>query len=496
MSAVAETEAKPRVILVDLSALFWSAWHSSAEDAASQARVRTLEAVKRCANGGGLVAICCDSGKSFRKEIAPTYKAQRPERDHASLAELDRTKERLAADGYLLWMVDGFEADDVIATATREAGRRGHEVRICSADKDLMQLLGPGVELLRTHTWKTMEGGDVRRDFGIEVSQLGDWLALVGDKSDNIAGCPGVGPKTATALLAKCGTLAGIWEALEDAGLAGRVMTPAIDASLRKNVIAVETARKLVDLRINVPIAFDEIYVERKPQRLSEEEIDMDETIEVQPLPPKETVPPAAAKVEPSGSPSATTPPAAPVSSNGNGGDAVSVTALVPVEYKRQLEPVNMGSAYKLGKALYESRLYNRFPTAEAIFAVIMRGREMGLGALTALDAFHVIEGRPAPHAYLIIARAKADPDCEFFQCVETTSTSSTWKTKNRHNPEVTTFTYTIKDAELAGLTSKGGNWQKRPAEMLRKTAGVQLARMEYPDAALGLYAVEEMEGA
>lgn len=479
MTAAAETAPAPKVVLVDLSALFWSAWHSSAEEAASAARTRTLEAVARCRLEGALIAICCDGANGFRKKIAPAYKAQRPERDHASLGELARTKDRLRADGYLLWEVETFEADDVIATALGMAHERGHEVRICSADKDLMQLLGPGVELMRTHTWKLMVADDVRKDFGIEAPQMVEWLALVGDKADNIAGCPGVGPKTATALLTKHGSLDGLWEALEAAGPTGRVMTPAVDANLRKSVIAVETAKKLIRLRADVPIAFDEIYERREPQPLAEEEIDMGETPEEaapQTVEPERTPPPAQ--------------PAAPAV------EAESV-ALVPAEYARQLEPTSMGTAYKLAKALYASRLYSRFPTAEAIFAVVCRGREMGVGALTALDSFHIIEGKPSPSAHFIIARAKAHPDCEYLQCIETTASASTWETKNRRNPQPTRLTYTIEDAQAAGLLGgKPGNWQKRPAEMLRKTAGVQLARMEYPEAALGLYAVEEMEGA
>ena len=125
--------------------------------------------------------------------------------------------------------------------------------------------------------------------------------------------------------------------------------------------------------------------------------------------------------------------------------------------------------------------------------AVIIRGREMGLGALIALDSMHVIEGRPSPSAHLIIARAKAHPDCEYLQCLETTPTRSVWETKNRRNPKPTKLEYTIEQAAQAGLTSRGGNWKARPAEMLRKSCGVQLARLEYPDAALGLVCPEEM---
>src|SRR4029079_12194331 len=115
----------------------------------------TIDGVTRCAkrDPNALVAICLDSRRSWRKEFSSTYKAQRERLANDFYATLDQVKDRLRADGYLLWEAEGFEADDVIATATDEAVRRGHEVAICSADKDLMQLLRPGVKQLRTHDW-------------------------------------------------------------------------------------------------------------------------------------------------------------------------------------------------------------------------------------------------------------------------------------------------------------------------------------------------------
>ena len=132
--------------------------------------------------------------------------------------------------------------------------------------------------------------------------------------------------------------------------------------------------------------------------------------------------------------------------------------------------------------------------------AVIIRGRELGLGALTSLDSFHLIEGRPSPHAYLMIARAKADPDCEYLYCEETKEETATWVTKNKRNPKETRLTYTLAQAKASGLVKTGqsgrpNQWMIRPAEMVRKTCGVQLARMEYPAAVMGLYAWEEMGG-
>jgi hypothetical protein len=117
----------------------------------------------------------------------------------------------------------------------------------------------------------------------------------------------------------------------------------------------------------------------------------------------------------------------------------------------------------------------------------------MGLGALTALDTIVMIKGKPALSAHLIIARAKQHPDCLFFQLVSSDDKAATWATQRRGNPEQTRMTYTIEQAQQAGLAGRG-NWLTRPAELLRKTAGVQLARAEYPEFLLGAYAQEEME--
>ena len=177
-------------------------------------------------------------------------------------------------------------------------------------------------------------------------------------------------------------------------------------------------------------------------------------------------------------------------------------------DFERGLEPQNLAGAYKLACGLHESRLYQKFPNAQAIWAVMIRGRELGLGVGASLDNFHVIEGKPAPHAHLIIARAKAHPKCEYFHLVESTAESATYETKHRDEPKETRRTYTLEMAKQAGLVperprlrnptpgekDRRSNWEKRPDDMLRKTCAVQLARIVYPDAAQGLYAVEELE--
>src|SRR5678816_879648 len=100
MTAVAEADTARRVVLVDLSSIYWACFHATANEPLSEATKLTLTGIRRCYKDGDLVAICCDSGRSFRKDISPEYKANRPEKDQAALGELERLKERLVKDGY------------------------------------------------------------------------------------------------------------------------------------------------------------------------------------------------------------------------------------------------------------------------------------------------------------------------------------------------------------------------------------------------------------
>lgn len=512
------------VMLIDLSSLFWRAWHATKDQEVSEAASITLSMVRRCnPDGARLVAVCCDSGRSFRKDLLPTYKAQRPEKDALAIGEIERVKDRLRADGYLLWEATGFEADDVIATAAVTAWGIGHNVLIASADKDLLQLVGGGVRVLRTHGAQWDEWGEAKvlEKFGVRPAQFGDWLALVGDPGDGIKGAPGVGPKRATDLLKTSESLSWIWAYLQEKPLT--VGTPGIVKLLTENKDQIILARKLIELRKDVPIRFEDIYQERKPVTTADEDGNdvrdadfSDDAIS----PPHNGAPPPAvdagkqhaaqaekqatlplrdAQANPTAPPPAaesptSTPPVAPAKKPEP--THVQTTALAPIDHfdEVSLQPNAMTGAWWLANRLYESRMYQRFQTKESMLAVILRGREIGLGALTSLDCWHVIQGRPSPHAWLIVARAKADKDCEYFQCVETTATSATWETKHRRNPKETRLTYTIQQAQAAGLTSND-NWKRRPEEMIRKTAAVQLARLEYPASALGLYAVDELGG-
>jgi 5'-3' exonuclease len=491
-----------RVVLIDLSSLYWAAIRVvPSTQPMSEASNIVRAGIRRCYVDGDLVAICCDEGRSFRKEMAPSYKAQRPEKDAAEIGELQRLKEILVKDGYLLWGVKGFEADDVIATATETAVAIGHEVLICSSDKDLLSLLRPGVKALRTHNWVEVDQAATEARFGVSCKQITDWLALTGDTSDNIPGCKGVGPKTATELLSKFGNLDALYVNLEADPASVAKPASALVKNLNECEAAVRLSRQLVELRSDVPFDFRQIYERREATPLVEtEEEEESDDMDSEDIPisrgPGPTSGPAAGSVPEipaQDSPRAdvkeemtTAPQPAPQTQ-------LTVLPAIPVEFERALEPRDPPGAVVLAKHLFNSRVYSKFPTWESVLATIIRGRAMGISAAASLDVFHVVEGRPYPFAYLLIAMAKKDPDCEYLYCVESSPSSATWETKNRRNPKATRFTYSLEQARAAGLVKPKSGWEKFPEQMLVKFTGATLARREYQEATLGLTSIEEI---
>lgn len=491
--------ASSRIALIDLSGLFYRCWHAGADRPLGFAFEETLGLVRKFTEGFEYVAICCDAPPYWRKDLHPEYKAQRDKPEPQALEQLRRVEGRLAQDGYCIWKCDGYEADDVIATAVRIAVDQGLEVVIGSSDKDMLQLVSDrdGVSAISIASGVRYNDAAVQEKFGVGPGKMRDWLALVGDKSDNVPGVPGVGPKNAAALLAEFGTAGGV--------LAGcdRIKRDAIRESVFKSGDAVRLALELVKLKDDAPINFAEALLPRQPKPLhdvEEDEMSEEDTSAQENLSERQTEPPSATDVEteavelPQQKPS---PVTAITKTNGS----TSMVTEPASTFDAGLQPGTLEAAWKFAGHIANSRLYPRLPNREAVFIVIVRGRELGLGAITALDSIHYYEGKIAFGAHLLIARAMRHPDCEYFRFLGGDHTFAEYETKNRRNEKPTRLRYTIEQAERAGLLKvnpgKGpGPWIKRPDEMLRKTTAMQLARIEYPEALLGAYAQEELEGA
>jgi len=493
----AKLETKQQVLLIDLGSLFWPAWFSSIKDELSAAHDRSVSVVRRMRETypGALVAVCCDSPSNFRKELEPSYKANRPPRDSAAFEQLRLVKETLAKDGLLVWEADGFEADDVLATACRAAVKAGHEVVVASADKDLTQLVEHGVSWVSPKTGELLTRDGVRAKFGVWPEQMRDYLAMCGDSSDNVRGVQGVGPKGAVKLLEEYVTLEQVMAEVVKPR-AKPVATLNIDAKLKESLAWMATTVKLVSLRYDVPISWEEIYEKREVKPLTKEAAMPEmtdaeyESAEREMIADGHATDAAVADAEPK---------AQLVRREAEPARSVAMAVVAPPSWELALEPTTLKLAYTLAQDLFNSRLYSRFPSAEAIFAVIIRGREMGLGALTSLDLFHIVEGKPAPHAHFIIARAKASPECEYLEYIGGDSTYAEWEGQSKRGAALgrqpVKLRYTIEQARKANVVKQGSNWEKRPDEMLRKTAGVQLARVIAPGATMGLYSQEELAG-
>jgi 5'-3' exonuclease len=545
-------EKKLGILLIDLSGLFWRAWHASGRDDVSNARRMTRDLVDKCHQGnfgGTLAALCCDRGRSFRKDLSPDYKAHRPEKDRMVLGELQQTQDDLRAAGYLLWGADGFEGDDVIATACKTALERGHDVTVASHDKDLLQLLalsGPGgedrVRVLRTHRMAVWDRAMFVDEFGIPPYLLGDWLALTGDDSDGIRGVPGVGEKTATAMLRAFPGLSHLLAAAESGVLARTTGVKAGQArAVAQCADQIREARKIIELRWDVPILFDEIYeasakvaqATATSSNMTEEENEMPPAKDLTDEPSQPILPLAGGPESDPAVPSpVTTSPAAedakvaPATTEPQkvaAGPAPEVKALVVKPtyqgpFELALEPTSLGVGMTLAERMYESRLYSRYPHQNALLVAIGRARELGFGAFAAPDLFHVIDDPKkgvslSPLAHFIAALVERDPNCEYLMCIETDGTKATYQFKHRKHPKERTHTATIEEAVDAGLCElqvkprvwepvdrdgkppkdTRGNWDKRRPEMLRATAVKQVGRIYFPNAALGLYSADEI---
>ena len=260
--------AKGPLILIDGSSWLYRAFHAlpplTAPDGSPTGAIygmanmlRKLFADYDCER----IAVIFDPrGATFRNEMYADYKANRPPVPEDLESQFAPMRELIQALGVPLMQIDGFEADDVIATLARQAEADGAEVLIVSGDKDLAQLVTDRVKLLDTMKGVTFDPAAVRDKYGVPPEQIVDWLALMGDTSDNIPGVQGVGPKTAAKWLDQYGDL--------DRLLAERdTIKGKAGENLRAAAEQLPLSRKLATVR-------DDVSLEQRWDRLTRREPD------------------------------------------------------------------------------------------------------------------------------------------------------------------------------------------------------------------------------
>ncbi len=194
------------------------------------------------------IAVVFDAkGKTFRNEIYEDYKANRPPMPDELRSQIAPIHDIIRNMGLPLLIVDGVEADDVIGTLADQATAQQMDVLVSTGDKDMAQLVSPHVTLINTMNDTLMDESGVVEKFGVRPDQIIDYLALVGDTSDNIPGVPKCGPKTAVKWLTEHETLSGVME--NAAQIKGKV-----GENLRDSLSFLPMSFELATIKRDVPL--------------------------------------------------------------------------------------------------------------------------------------------------------------------------------------------------------------------------------------------------
>src|SRR5687767_10908885 len=247
--------AQRQLVLVDGSGYLHRAFHalpplsnSRGEPTGAVLGVLNMLQKLRKEEAPELIAIVFDApGKTFRDALFESYKATRTPMPDDLRSQLQPLLDSVRAMGLPLLRIEGVEADDVIGTLALQAAAQGFDVLISTGDKDMAQLVDERITLVNTMTGSRLDRAGVKTKFDVFPEQIVDYLALVGDTSDNIPGIPKVGPKTAAKWLGEYGTLDQV--VANAASISGKV-----GENLRAGMKDLELSRKLATLDCNVKL--------------------------------------------------------------------------------------------------------------------------------------------------------------------------------------------------------------------------------------------------
>ncbi|NOH81556.1 DNA polymerase I [Vibrio sp. RE86] len=270
------------LILIDGSSYLYRAFHAYPETMSNgdiptnavYGVVNMLRSMMRQFASDRIAVVFDAKGKTFRDDMYPEYKANRPPMPDDLRCQIEPLHNVIRAMGLPLICVPGVEADDVIGTLAYQASQAGMPVLISTGDKDMAQLVDGNVTLINTMTNVVMDREGVVEKFGIPPELIIDYLALMGDKVDNIPGVPGVGDKTATALLQGIGSLEKLYANLDDIAPLGFRGSKTM-------------AKKLVDNKDNAMLSYElatiklDVELEETPESLTKSEPNKDELIKL-----------------------------------------------------------------------------------------------------------------------------------------------------------------------------------------------------------------------
>ncbi|MFA0524672.1 DNA polymerase I [Vibrio sp. 10N.222.52.C3] len=270
------------LILIDGSSYLYRAFHAypgtmSNGDIPTNAVygvVNMLRSMMRQFASDRIAVIFDAKGKTFRDDMYPEYKANRPPMPDDLRCQIEPLHNVIRAMGLPLISIPGVEADDVIGTLASQASKAGMPVLISTGDKDMAQLVDDNVTLINTMTNVVMDREGVIEKFGIPPELIIDYLALMGDKVDNIPGVPGVGDKTATALLQGIGSIEKLYQNLDDIAALGFRGSKTMAKKLIDNKDNAEMSYQLATIKLDVEL-------EETPESLVKAQPNTDELIKL-----------------------------------------------------------------------------------------------------------------------------------------------------------------------------------------------------------------------
>ena len=268
------SEEKDPIILVDGSSYLYRAYHAlppltSSKNQPTGAIKGVISMIKKILidHPDSPLAVVFDAkGKTFRNDMYPDYKANRPPMPEDLVQQIEPIHRIISLMGIKLIMVSGVEADDVIGTLAEQARQKRLDTVISTGDKDMTQLVCENVSVVNTMSGELLDEDGVIKKFGVGPELITDYLALIGDKSDNVPGVEKVGPKTAVKWLNEYKSVKGIKENAESIG--GKV-----GENLRSSLDMLDLAHELVTIKTDVEldIGIEDLSVEEpKMEELTE----------------------------------------------------------------------------------------------------------------------------------------------------------------------------------------------------------------------------------
>jgi len=259
-------QASKPLILVDGSSYLYRAYHampslSNADGEPTGTIYGVVNMLRKLLNDyepDQMVVVFDAKGKTFRDDMYPEYKANRPPMPEDLRQQVEPILEIVQSMGLPLLQISGVEADDVIGTLAQQATEKKQDVVISTGDKDMAQLVNAHVSLINTMNNSTMDEEGVKEKFGVTPEQIIDYLALIGDTSDNVPGVPKVGPKTAVKWLDQYKSVEAI---VADAdNIKGKV-----GENLRDSLGQIPLSQKLVTIKCDVELDQKEDSLKIKP---------------------------------------------------------------------------------------------------------------------------------------------------------------------------------------------------------------------------------------